>query len=473
MWEEVGSMSNLYEVADKALKLALSKGSKQTWVVAKDTSIGVARFKNKSIHQNIDNWRPIGYNDVTLLMKVINNEGRLGVSSSTTLNDVEESVADAIGAAKYGPVVSSFPEPKKAVPLTGLWYDHTALLTPEERSECVNTIVDEAKCQDERINFVGGMVSNVASSTVIANSLGLEVEHSYTGGHVIITVVAKDGLREGSGYARLSDREFHKMKVAKAAEKAALEAISTLGYQNNPVNVGRHKVIFKAEAAAEYIGTIIQEAFSVNRQPMVTARVPLGEQVFSEELTVYDNGRDLRTLMASAVDGEGTPKKMLSLINGGVPENRCYDHALAKGEDKETTGHANHYWGGFFWTGTGSGQTYLPTNQIVDPGNASLDELIEDTRDGVLVNRLRCPGSHGHTIIPDTIRADTQECWLIKNGEVVGPANYIRFTDSLVKTLKDIIVGDDSTVERVGSFVIPAIKLNSLYISQPSIVMIQ
>jgi hypothetical protein len=61
----------------------------------------------------------------------------------------------------------------------------------------------------------------------------------------------------------------------------------------------------------------------------------------------------------------------------------------------------------------------------------------------------------------------------IKNGEIIGPANYIRFTDSLVDSLKDIQIGDSSTVKSIGSFVIPAIKINSLYISQPSIVMIQ
>jgi len=386
---------------------------------------------------------------------------------------VEAVVEEAIHSAKYGPKASPFPESKKAVPLTGLWFDHTANLTPMERTECINTIVDEARSYDKRISFVGGMVTNVASSTVIANSLGLDAEHRYTGGHIIITAVAKDGLREGSGYARVSDRDFHKLDASCAAKKAVSEAISTIGYQNEIVNIGKHEVIFKAEAAAEYLGTLMQEAFSVNRQKTITGKVPIGEQVFSEELSVYDNGRDLGTLMASAIDGEGTPKKMLTLINGGVPENRCYDNALAMSEGKETTGHANHYWGGFFWTGTGSGQTYTPTNQTIKPGTADLEELIEDTRDGVLVNRLRCPGSHGHTILPDNIRADTQECWLIKNGEVVGPANYIRFTDSLIKTLKNIVVGDETTVESIGSFVIPAIKLNSLYVSQNSVVMIQ
>jgi predicted Zn-dependent protease len=68
---------------------------------------------------------------------------------------------------------------------------------------------------------------------------------------------------------------------------------------------------------------------------------------------------------------------------------------------------------------------------------------------------------------------DSLESWTIKNGKVIGPANPIRFTDSLVEAFKDIEIGDFSTVKRIGSFLIPAIKINSSYISQPSIVMYQ
>jgi predicted Zn-dependent protease len=146
---------------------------------------------------------------------------------------------------------------------------------------------------------------------------------------------------------------------------------------------------------------------------------------------------------------------------------------MAKRDNTSITGHAVAPWSSYFWTGTGSGETYLPTNQVIEPGQASFDELINDTSEGILVTRLRCPGSKGHTISPDTIRADTHECWFIKHGEIVGPANNFRFTDSLVNTFRDILIGDVSTVKSLGSFVIPAIKINSLHISQSSIVMAQ
>jgi PmbA protein len=311
------------------------------------------------------------------------------------------------------------------------------------------------------------------SKTIILNSLGLDTLHEFTGSHVILTAIAKENGKEGSGYQRQSSRCFYELDFEKIAEEAADSALSTIGYRNHIVPNGERTVIFEAEAAAEFLGTLTQMAFSINRTPRTTNKVPLGDLILDEKLTVYDNGRDKRTLQASAIDGEGTPKKALCLINNGVPENRCYSRDSAKAEGKETTGHAAAPWSGYFWTGTGNGSTYTPTNQIIEPGTKSLEELISDTRNGILVRRLRCPAANGQTIMPDIIRADTQECWSIRNGQVIGPANYIRFTDSLVNTLKDIEIGNYTTVKSIGSFVIPAIKINSLYISQPSVVMNQ
>jgi PmbA protein len=291
------------------------------------------------------------------------------------------------------------------------------------------------------------------SKTIILNSLGLQALHEFTGSQVILTAIAKENGKEGSGYQRQSSRNFFELNFEKVAAEAAESALNTIGYRTQIVPTGKRTVIFEAEAAAEFLGTLTQMAFSTKRSPRTTSKVPLGELILDEKLTVYDNGRDKRTLQAAAIDGEGTPKKALCLINNGVPENRCYSRDSAKSEGKETTGHAAAPWSGYFWTGTGNGSTYTPTNQIIELGTKSLEELVSDTTNGILVRRLRCPAANGQTIMPDLIRADTQECWSIRKGEIIGPANYIRFTDSLVDTLKDIEIGN--------------------IISQPSVVMNQ
>jgi predicted Zn-dependent protease len=466
-------MSNLKSYAEDLIKSVLRKKAEQVEVVIKKNHIGVARFKNNAIHQNIESNRPIGppHNTYSVKLRIIKDK-KLGTAFSSSY-DKKEIIENAIKSSNYGPEYETFTPPIKAPTLPGLYYKDTAYLEPEERIEGVHRIVNYCKECDEQVKAVGGMLSNLSSKTVIANSLGLEAEHKFTGSHVIVTALAKENGNEGSGYQRQCSRNYYDLDLEQVAEEAAISAISTMGFKQYPVPIGKRTVIFEAEAAAEYLGTLTQMAFSINRTPRTTSKTPLGELVFDEKLTVHDNGRDRRTLQASAIDGEGTPKRDLCLINNGVPENRCYNRDMAKSEGRDTTGHAATPWTGYFWTGTGNGSTYTPTNQIITPGVNSLEDLIYDTRDGVLVRRLRCPAARGQTIMPDIIRADTQECWTIKNGEIIGPANYIRFTDSLIDSMKNIEIGDESTIKQVGSFVIPAMKIQSLNISQPSIVMIQ
>ena len=466
-------MSNLKSFAEDLITSTLRKKADQVEVVIKKSHIGIARFKNNAIHQNIESFRPIGppYNNYSVKLRIIKDK-KLGTSISSNY-DKKEIIKEAIKSSKYGPEYETFTPPIKASTLSGLYYKDTANLEPEERIEGVNRIVNYCKEYNDHIKAVGGMLSNLSSKTVIANSLGLEAVHKFTGSHVIVTAIAKENGNEGSGYQRQCSRNYHDLDLEQVAEEAAISARSTIGYRKYPVSIGKRTVIFEAEAAAEYLGTLTQQVFSISRMPRTTKKTPLGELVFDEKLTVHDNGRDRRTLQASAIDGEGTPKSDLCLINNGVPENRCYNRDMAKSEGRNTTGHAASPWTGYFWTGTGNGSTYTPTNQIITPGVNSLEDLINDTRDGVLVRRLRCPAARGQTIMPDIIRADTQECWTIKNGEIIGPANYLRFTDSLVDTMKNIELGDETTVKQVGSFVMPAMKIQSLNISQASIVMIQ
>ena len=466
-------MNNLHRFADELIQTTLKEKVEQVEVIVNKSRIGVARFKDKAIHQNIEGHRPIGppYNTYSVKLRLIKNK-KIGVALSS-IYDKNQIIEDALKSSKYGPEYETFTPPVKAPPLTGLYHKDTAYLEPEERIEGVNMIVDYCKNMNELITATGGMISNLSSKTVIANSLGLRAEHQFTGSQVIVTAVARYMGNEGSGYQRQCSRNYYDLDLEKIAEEAAESAITTIGYRRHPVPTGKRTVIFEAEAAAEYLGTLTQQAFSIDRTPRTTFKVPLGELVFDEKLTAHDNGRDRRTLQASAIDGEGTPKQSLCLINNGVPENRCYNRDMARAEGTETTGHAATPWTGFFWTGTGNGSTYTPTNQIIEPGDSAIEDLICETKNGVLVRRLRCPAARGQTIMPDIIRADTQECWTIKNGEIIGPANYIRFTDSLVDTLRDIEIGDHKTVKQIGSFVIPAIKIYSLYISQPSIVMVQ
>ncbi|GAI70453.1 unnamed protein product, partial [marine sediment metagenome] len=90
-------------------------------------------------------------------------------------------------------------------------------------------------------------------------------------------------------------------------------------------------VILQPSAAATLVGSFGRIGFSArayqeNRSFLIGR---IGDQIFDEKLTILDNGRDKNTLSASAVDGEGVPKRALMLVNHGIAENICYDSYTA------------------------------------------------------------------------------------------------------------------------------------------------
>jgi len=98
-------------------------------------------------------------------------------------------------------------------------------------------------------------------------------------------------------------------------------------------------------------------------------------------------------------------------------------------------------------------------NMVVEPGDAAVDEMIEDTKKGVLITRFHYVNAirNDLAIISGLTR---DACWLIEDGEVKHPIKVMRFTDSVLRVMKEIdMIGGNSTVEKLPSATLPALKV--------------
>jgi len=158
----------------------------------------------------------------------------------------------------------------------------------------------------------------------------------------------------------------------------------------------------------------------------------LDKKVFDEKLIVVDDAREPKTVVVVPIDGEGVPKRRIELItNGAVSEDSiCYDSLTAVRERKESTGHSPPP------LGRGFGGPSL-ANVVVSLGDSTVDEMIAETKRGVLVTQFHYNAMVGVTdvIISGLTRNGT---FLIEEGGVVGPVMNLRYTDSMLSALKDI-----------------------------------
>ncbi len=444
----------LLEIARNAVEKALKAGASQVEASVFTSDSALTRYTKNIIHQNVASVTHY------LNLEVVVGENKLGASSVKSLEErfIDQAVDRAIGIARISTPDTefrSYVSPKPIRPLPGIHVKRTAEITPEERARGVKTIIETAMDYDELVGWSAGSYENEELTFALANSLGVEAETSYTRANVEVDTRAfKDG-HEGAGFSRSYAHDIGEFDLEEMARSAAKDAVNSINPKTIPT--GDYEAIFTPASMSAFTGFIGRLGFSARAYQegysFVTDKI--GEQVFDEKLTITDMGRSLETYNASPFDGEGTPKGDLRLVGDGVAESLCYDNYTALKDGVESTGHAlPKFARGFFMRGFP-----MPVNQVVSPGDASVDEMIEDTRKGVYLTRLHYvnPIRRDKAVISGLTR---DACWYIEDGEIKHPIKVMRFTDAIPRILGEIdAVGGSSTVSKLASVTTPFVKV--------------
>lgn len=182
----------------------------------------------------------------------------------------------------------------------------------------------------------------------------------------------------------------------------------------------------------------------------------MGKRIFDEKLTAIDDPRNPKTLYAFPVDGEGIPKRKMTLIDKGkVSEDSiCYDsYTAGKQKGKKSTGHSLSSIFGY-------ADRPMPFNVAVVAGDSSMEEMIRDTKHGIFITRFHYtnPTEPTKAVLTGLTRDGT---FLIENGEITKPVMNLRYTDSMLSALGEIPMLGKKT-ETVDTTTIPAMKLARL-----------
>ncbi|MBI3744548.1 MAG: TldD/PmbA family protein, partial [Chloroflexi bacterium] len=178
----------------------------------------------------------------------------------------------------------------------------------------------------------------------------------------------------------------------------------------------------------------------------------IGERVMGANVSIWDDPLDAGGI-PRPIDYEGIPAQRVELIANGIARSPAYDLRTAAKEGKRSTGHALPAAWGF---------GPLPRNLFLQPGEASIDDLIHSVKCGLLVTRFWYTRVvHPLTVTMTGMTRDGT--FLIENGEIVGPVKNLRFTESYVGALnrvdaisrRTLLARDMFAVNRV-----PALKIS-------------
>ncbi|MGI6667245.1 MAG: TldD/PmbA family protein [Bacillota bacterium] len=424
---------------DEALKMAgrvidASPGD-MTEVLIRGGVSRLTRFSDNYIHQNVSD------SGHSLTVKVIFGK-KIGTASTNSLD--EDAVKDAIEAAtrvaelqKPNEDFEGIPGPEP-IPDVNTFFDSTYEFSPLDRAMGVKAITERAAAKGFK---AAGAYSTGASELCIANSLGVRAYNRSTQAH-LRTVVMSD---TGSGYADALATDVKDIDPGLVARTAVEKCEASQNPQVVPA--GEYEVILEPRAVADLLSYLVRGGFSASavREGRSFLAGRLGEKIFTHLFSFWDDGLDPRGF-PMPFDLEGVPKEKVIMVDKGVAKGLLYDWKSAKKEGKRSTGH-----GGF------GGWGPMAANLFMAPGDSTVEEMIKNTKRGILVTRFHYTNmAHPMKVLVTGMTRDGT--FLVEDGKVTKPVKNFRFTESALKVFGTMdMVGKE--LHRSGRSVVPAIHV--------------
>lgn len=432
--------------APSAVREAIAKaiiarsGADATEIILSSDDRALTRFTHNAIHQNV------AASSLEARIRVV-IDGRTGVASANAIDEaaLEATLARAIALAGYAPrdpQRAVLPRPGRYDPVPGAFVAATNAMTPQEQAEVAEAIFGVAR---ERSVWAAGYVSTERSGITIANSLGTLASHDATEAACNAKLTATDS----TGYAETYSHDAAALDGTAIGTIAAEKAHGSAAPR--AVDPGAWTVILEPAAFGELLayltGHFSAQAYDEGSSFFSNA---LGAKFAGENVTIVDDfAHPLHRGMP--FDYEGTPTEPVLLLDQGVAAGIVTDTMWAAKLGRENTGHAlpaPNAWGPH------------PRNVVVEPGSKSREELIAQTKRGLLVTRfwyIRTVDQR-KTVVTGMTRDGT---FLIEDGVVRGGVKNMRFNQSILEALSACELSD--TQARTGgysySIVVPTAKI--------------
>lgn len=423
----------LMEILDKALRCS---SADQTEVTIEIGQSSLTRFANSVIHQNVSER-----NGEFAVKAVIGK--RIGYAMTNRLDDesIKAVVARAVDFARHSQENEDFvslPAPTP-IPDVHAYDERTASYSPEDRAAAVAAMIAEGRKVGAS---AAGQLSTAYHEHAVASSRGISAYAPVTGANLTTVMTAGDGY----GYADRVAPAIGEFNPIEAAVEAATRSVQS----QNPESIepGEYDVVLLPYAVSEFLEFMSWLGFGAlavqEGRSFMTGK--LGEKIVGGNIKIWDDGLNPGGI-PRPFDAEGVPKQRVNLIVNGIANSPVYDSYTAYKEGKESTGHA-----------VSIISTYGPmaTNMFMQPGDASLDDMIASIEKGVLVTRFHYTNVI-HPILMLITGMTRDGTFLIENGKITKPLKNMRFTDSVLERLSNVDMISKDTM-RQSMCVVPAIK---------------
>ena len=337
-------------------------------------------------------------------------------------------------------------------------------ITGKEASDIAQEMINSSL--DKKTTSISGSLNIVVEEFQIQNSNGLEKIDFATYISGIINTDSTFGNIPVSGIGQMSGRtleSFFPEKIAQESKKMCLESI-------NPTDCepGEYSIIFEPYSVGEMLAFVFASNFNLKTfaDKKSCFSEMLEKSIAVDEFNLIDDPHAPNGIGSKKFDDEGVPTSPNPLIENGILKNTFSDSYNAFRESCRSTGNANRP-GLPMGRDADSFPISSPHNLRIKKGNVSQEEMIAETKSGILVGRL------WYTYAVNPIKGDfsctaRSGIRIIKNGKIVSPAKPVRIIHNLPVMLQNIsaVGNNDRNVLQWASLpsITPSIKAEKIRI---------
>jgi len=391
--------------------------------------------------------------DLGLGVRAYKNKG-LGVAFSQSLKprDVETTVRRAAGFAKVAqpdPYFKGIPGPSKAPTVSGLCDPEILALTLGEAGELAKRMIEAVEDIGPGAMYAGSFGATYSRSWLMT-STGVSVSGEKTFVSAYIGPTYRKGDDIGSStefdYA-ISLEEVNFEEIGKKAAEKALEQ-----FGSKRVESGTLPIILAPDSTTSLIFGLVG---AISGESAVKGRTfasgCLRKKIGPGILEINDDGTIPGAISSDAYDGEGVSRRPINVVGKGEVLTFLHNSYSAGIAGVETTGHAvRGGYGGYVGAG--------PSNVRVKPGDCSLDEMIAETKSGILATNA----GFAPNMVSGEFSTTIDEGFLIEEGEKEHPVKNLMTGGHLLELYKNIeLISKEGRTIGKGYF-FPAIKISQI-----------
>ncbi len=358
------------------------------------------------------------------------------------------------------------PEKKEFTQLEGTFDKKLKQISGSKATDIAQNIINSS--ENKKIDTITGSLNIVYENFELINSneLNFNNESTYISG--IINAESEHSTLPVSGIGHACGRTLSKFSPEQIGLDAKNMCIDSINPQK--INSEKYSIIFEPYSVGELLAFVVASNFNFKtfKERKSCFSNNFKNKISTEEFNLTDDPHIPEGIGTKSIDDEGIKTEKIKLIENGIFKNsfsNLYD-SYKEGE-KESSGNAIRM-------GSPMGRSAepipisAPHNLTITQGSSSQEDMIKDTKHGLLVGRL------WYTYAVNPIKGDfsctaRSGIRIIENGKIKGPGKSVRIVHNLPTLLKNIsdIGNDQRRVMQWASLpsITPSIKVEDIAVN--------